>query len=1429
MTFHAQVWATVLLATLASVSCRPEQMPNSRPEEPVLALRSGEIQALPEEEAVRNSRAYTREGNDALSTETDEDISSTTDNLNVETERIMTTEIASHIGTEEKFSTSNTGVENTKEAMRTLLNRISRIDHSIEMEDSKQGMQRHHIPRVIQLDNTHLGIEGRTSNKFQEMDNRDEMTQIQADDISKIRGILKISNSDDETKNEGGSILIMPGENNEKSTVDETKMVDDDSTKTSNKIPSIGQMSILMNGQERPTNYADQYNLDNSAMQQLLFNPTLKDIFKYNPAFDYLSKVADSQYSAPNFNTMSKLNYDDSSDSNHKTQEPVIRRKIQYHQMVFQPNPSSSMMNPMFMRQHQGGFPQSSVISYYPGLDYSTIINGNQRFGAVSQTNRPIITDYPQHQQTLQSNVLHIPSMSNLQTSPVNRMQQMRNNVPQRAYDDYFPVIIHNPFNMMWSAFTNIIEYGPEADVCRAAPKVARKGKTIVGASIDQDNIDLNSQLRFEIPKRSETLNIGGKSAMGTSIDEDNIDLNSELRFEIPKRFGGPPPFIRRMKVRRGGVAIAGPGGIATAGSGGTAIVGPGGTAYTKEDGTAIVGPGGRLVHVPEFPPMNFFNQPIGEGRTFQDPPGSKLIAMGPVIYYNPRSATEHGTPTAKNTVYRMQYWMFHTPTRPVMYIPEYNAVLIPAGARGSGRPQNMMLKPAQPPRRRRPLVDLIRYMQGKTSGEVDDEGYMRFATQEVTGMNQKEHDELLDKMRQLVSMGVVDSIQIINRPDNDLENIKEVTNEKESMKISANQEKVKIENKDKTTNSSKDAFVHQNDKQRSNPIHSQLFQRETKYPADHSRGYHFSYKYVIPHNHHNVAQVSVQQRSSPPQRQPFFGTIPTQVPHLHFVPENKQVPLPRVIERKTSVPLQMISLRKEVEHEKEDVKPPKEAQIKPAVTNATQNSTSGITQAIPIVKPITNYHSPRPEIQQAIKFDKIPQKPAAPKPVPREETLERKDEQKDLLQSIGLQQEEKKEEGQQEKRVSVKFDNKNGGVSEIKVNTKVKSSSSVETDLNPKDGIMGSLQDVPLVQVQTHTRKQTVNIMDGGFDKRTADAMKIGFLMGSAQGDKDADMFPVDEEGASPRVYLREAPLPEETSNEMVVVTGKKPSELILSPVARAVAGPRGVAIAAPVAKAYVRGGEEVMLQFDPDSVAIAGPGGRAHSHPRLIVTYMEDKPKMWDADHILRVEHRALQEVRTLEYYGGAKGQYLIIHPSGQMFVSRINIDRKEEEGGEDEDVGMEEGGLEGGSSGGGSDSVTIKPPPDNASIAEAKPVALAIAGVGGVASSRPTATAVVGPGGLAIARPVATSIAGVGGSGSPPIVISPAHGGLQPPPPPPSAGAYLNSIEPHPSFFYNTFEPQPDFHYPHPHPHHVLHPQQPLFVYPYGYLNAPIPQVK
>uniref|UniRef100_A0A182NIZ0 DUF4774 domain-containing protein n=1 Tax=Anopheles dirus TaxID=7168 RepID=A0A182NIZ0_9DIPT len=66
--------------------------------------------------------------------------------------------------------------------------------------------------------------------------------------------------------------------------------------------------------------------------------------------------------------------------------------------------------------------------------------------------------------------------------------------------------------------------------------------------------------------------------------------------------------------------------------------------------------------------------------------------------------------------------------------------------------------------------------------------------------------------------------------------------------------------------------------------------------------------------------------------------------------------------------------------------------------------------------------------------------------------------------------------------------------------------------------------------------------------------------------------------------------------------------------------------------------------------------------------------------------------------------------------------------------------------GEDGSGGDSVQVETQEKESSIAEAKPVGLAIAGEGGVASSKPVATAVVGDGGLAVARPVATAIAGI-----------------------------------------------------------------------------------
>lgn len=138
-------------------------------------------------------------------------------------------------------------------------------------------------------------------------------------------------------------------------------------------------------------------------------------------------------------------------------------------------------------------------------------------------------------------------------------------------------------------------------------------------------------------------------------------------------------------------------------------------------------------------------------------------------------------------------------------------------------------------------------------------------------------------------------------------------------------------------------------------------------------------------------------------------------------------------------------------------------------------------------------------------------------------------------------------------------------------------------------------------------------------------------------------------------------------------------------------------------------------------------------------------------------RAEHRGFndgdeeQDVQAVPFYGGGKGKYLIIHPSGRTTVQdhkpALSDGPKEDE----EDVGQEGDGDSGGTSSEEppNESVSVNLPPDNASVAEAKPVGLAIAGVGGVASSKPVATAVVGPGGLALAKPVATAIAGIPGA--------------------------------------------------------------------------------
>jgi len=162
---------------------------------------------------------------------------------------------------------------------------------------------------------------------------------------------------------------------------------------------------------------------------------------------------------------------------------------------------------------------------------------------------------------------------------------------------------------------------------------------------------------------------------------------------EATEHNGDTGPQIKRLVVRRGGVAIAGPGGIATAGSGGTAIVGPGGSAYSNKHtaagssadvpvpagGISMAGHGPQMVQAPTgysapYPMQNngfarsfdagagaggtaylstdgvayTFPTPSrgltvsqrrrsgGDSREISLPDGAKLIATGPIVYYNP-------------------------------------------------------------------------------------------------------------------------------------------------------------------------------------------------------------------------------------------------------------------------------------------------------------------------------------------------------------------------------------------------------------------------------------------------------------------------------------------------------------------------------------------------------------------------------------------------------------------------------------------------------------------------------------------------------------------------------------------------------------------------------------------------------------------------
>lgn len=101
-----------------------------------------------------------------------------------------------------------------------------------------------------------------------------------------------------------------------------------------------------------------------------------------------------------------------------------------------------------------------------------------------------------------------------------------------------------------------------------------------------------------------------------------------------------------------------------------------------------------------------------------------------------------------------------------------------------------------------------------------------------------------------------------------------------------------------------------------------------------------------------------------------------------------------------------------------------------------------------------------------------------------------------------------------------------------------------------------------------------------------------------------------------------------ENKKNSTIVIAdvtpdGKEPARLILKPSAKAIAGAKGVAIAAPVARAIIKKGQKVSLEFDPDAVAIAGPGGRAHAHPTFTIDYIDADADLSDQELLRKLSH--------------------------------------------------------------------------------------------------------------------------------------------------------------------------------------------------------------
>ncbi|XP_050545453.1 uncharacterized protein LOC126907848 isoform X2 [Daktulosphaira vitifoliae] len=313
---------------------------------------------------------------------------------------------------------------------------------------------------------------------------------------------------------------------------------------------------------------------------------------------------------------------------------------------------------------------------------------------------------------------------------------------------EYFPILIRDPLQGFTNYFSETIEYGPDADICKKdsstteVNSVSKRHQNNDAIENNNENLvrkrDYSNQfpndrsqdhsIRFpeddsrQSRTMEKTIEPTAKSLKRSrrNVDEEKGVLNNIKPFRpqttttvaadklqktwIPynpnEHNGDTGPQIKRLVVRKGGVAIAGPGGIATAGSGGTAIVGPGGSAYSSKHSASgstseniPAGPGGISMagYGPNVVSPQFYSYPMyrksfgrklkskklkhdsatavlstdgvaytfpvrSRGLTVEDsknshsastareiklPDGAKIIATGPIVYYNPENPSK--------------------------------------------------------------------------------------------------------------------------------------------------------------------------------------------------------------------------------------------------------------------------------------------------------------------------------------------------------------------------------------------------------------------------------------------------------------------------------------------------------------------------------------------------------------------------------------------------------------------------------------------------------------------------------------------------------------------------------------------------------------------------------------------------------------------